>query len=96
MENYAKMYKSHLKGSCEMRWYAKHVAEEIKETLNAELMYEAAQLLHAVKNFEFIINLIIWANIRREINRVNVQIQKEDIILARSTSWIDLPKPYKK
>lgn len=99
-----KCTKTNLKGSSQTRWSAKHVAvkallnnlpevvkslEEIKETLNAESKYEAGQLLHAVKNFEFIINLTIWANILREINRVNIEIQKEDIILARSISLMD-------
>ena len=100
-----KCTKTNLKGSSQTRWSAKHVAvkallnnlpevvkslEEIQEiSLNAESKYEAGQLLHAVKNFEFIINLTIWANILREINRVNIEIQKEDIILARSVALME-------
>ena len=34
-------------------------------------------------DFKFLLNLTIWANILRKINRVNVEIQKEDIIISR-------------
>ncbi|GBP94098.1 Zinc finger MYM-type protein 1 [Eumeta japonica] len=64
--------------------------EEVKQTSRApEAKYEAGHLLSAIKDFKFILNLTIWANILREINRVNIEIQKEDIILARSVALMD-------
>ncbi|CAH1113046.1 unnamed protein product [Psylliodes chrysocephalus] len=87
------------------RWSAKHVAvkallnnlpevveslEELKQISDApEAKYEAGSLLNAIKNFKFILNLTIWVNILREINLVNIGIQKQDIILARSVSLMD-------
>lgn len=51
--------------------------EEIQDnSLITESKYETGHLIHAVKNFEFIINLTIWASILREINLINVEIQK--------------------
>ncbi|KAL4702816.1 hypothetical protein ACJJTC_003974 [Scirpophaga incertulas] len=95
-----KCTKTNLKGSSQTRWSAKHQAvtallnnlpevvkalEEIEESSSAaESKYEASHLLHAMMDFKFILNLSIWNNILREINRVNVEIQKEDIILPRS------------
>ncbi|VEN56975.1 unnamed protein product [Callosobruchus maculatus] len=100
-----KYVKTNLKGCSQTRWSAKHVAvnallnnlpkvaealEEVKQTSHApEAKYEAGYLLNAIKNFNFILNLTIWANILREINRVNIEIQKEDIILARSVALMD-------
>lgn len=100
-----KYVKTNLKGSSQTRWSAKHVAvkallnnfpevvtslEEIKETSHApEVKYEAGHLLNSMKKFKFILSLTIWANILREINRVNIEIQKEDIILARSVALMD-------
>lgn len=100
-----KYVKTNLKGSSQTRWSAKHVAvnallsnlsevavalEEVKQTSHApEAKYEADHLLTAIKNFKFILNLTIWANILREINRVNIEIQKEDIILARSVALME-------
>ncbi|CAH0551080.1 unnamed protein product [Brassicogethes aeneus] len=100
-----KYVKTNLKGSSQTRWSAKHVAvnallnnlpeiaealEEVKQTSHfSEAKYEAGYLLTAIKNFKFILNLTIWANILREINRVNIEIQKEDIILARSVALMD-------
>nr|CAH7732522.1 unnamed protein product [Callosobruchus chinensis] len=97
--------KTNLKGSSHTRWSAKHVAvnallnnlpdvaealEEVKQTSHApEAKYEAGHLLTAIKNFNFILNLTIWANILREINRVNNENQKKDIILARSVALMD-------
>ncbi|CAH1098813.1 unnamed protein product [Psylliodes chrysocephalus] len=94
-----KFVKTNLKGSSQTRWSAKHVAvkallnnlpevveslEELKQTSHApEAKYEA------IRNFKFIFNLTIWANILSEINRVNIEIQKQDIILARSVSLMD-------
>lgn len=64
--------------------------EEIKQTSRApEAKFEAGHLLTAIKDFKFILNLTIWANILREINRVNIEIQKEDINLARSVALMD-------
>ncbi|CAH1112080.1 unnamed protein product [Psylliodes chrysocephalus] len=65
--------------------------KELKQTSHApEANYEAgSSFLNTIKNFKFILNLTIWANILREINRVNIEIQKQDIILARSVSLMD-------
>ncbi|CAG9575522.1 unnamed protein product [Danaus chrysippus] len=53
--------------------------EEIKQTSRApEAKFEAGHLLTAIKDFKFILNLTIWANILREINRMNIEIRKED------------------
>lgn len=100
-----KYVKTSLKGSSQTRWSAKHVAvnallnnlpeiaealEEVKQTSRApEAKYEVGHLLTAIKDFKFILNLTIWANILREINRVNIENQKEDIILARSLTLMD-------
>nr|XP_022903845.1 zinc finger MYM-type protein 1-like [Onthophagus taurus] len=94
--------KTNLKGSSQTRWSARHLAvtalinnlpevvealEKIAESsLSAESKYECSHLLGAVMNFKFILTLIIWSNILREMNRVNVQIQKEDIIISRSVA----------
>ncbi|CAH1105595.1 unnamed protein product [Psylliodes chrysocephalus] len=100
-----KCVKTNLRGSSQTRWSAKHVAvkallnnlpevveslEEFKQTSHApEAKYEAGSLLNAIKNFKFKLNLTILANILREINRVNTEIQKKDIILSRSVSLMD-------
>ncbi|XP_071051410.1 uncharacterized protein [Onthophagus taurus] len=100
-----KWVKTNLKGSSQTRWPAKHVGvnallnnfpeiaealEEVKQTSHApKAKYEACHLLTAIKDFKFIVNLTIWANILREINRVNIEIQKEDIILVRSVALMD-------
>lgn len=100
-----KYVKTNLKGSSQTRWSAKHVAvcallnnlpeipealEEVKQTSRTpEAKYEAGNLLTAIKDFKYILNLTIWLNILREINRVNIEIQKEDIILTRSIALMD-------
>lgn len=100
-----KCIKTNLKGSSQTRWSAKYVAvkglfnnlpevvkflEEFKEISHVpEAKYEAVHLLHAVKDFGFILNLTIWVTILHEINRVDTEIQKEDIILARSIALMD-------
>lgn len=64
--------------------------EEVKQTSRTpEAKYEAGNLLTAIKDFKFILNLTNWSNILREINRVNIEIQKEDIILTRSIALMD-------
>ncbi|CAH1107849.1 unnamed protein product [Psylliodes chrysocephalus] len=64
--------------------------EELKQTSHApEAKYKAGSLLNSIKNFKFILNLTIWANILREISRVNIEIQKQDIFLARFVSLMD-------
>ncbi|GBP53239.1 hypothetical protein EVAR_88123_1 [Eumeta japonica] len=64
--------------------------KEVKQTSRApEAKCEAGHLLPAIKDFKFILNLTIWANILREINRVNIEIQKEDIILSHSVALMD-------
>ncbi|XP_071053576.1 zinc finger MYM-type protein 1-like [Onthophagus taurus] len=94
--------KTNLKGNSQTRWSARHLAvtalinnlpevvealEKIAESsLSAESKYECSHLLGAVMNFKFILTLIIWSNILREMNRVNVQIQKEEIIISRSVA----------
>ncbi|KAK9873230.1 hypothetical protein WA026_021722 [Henosepilachna vigintioctopunctata] len=96
---------TNLKGSSQMRWSAKHGAvnvllnnspeiaeasEEVKQTFRApEAKYEAGHLLTAITNFKFFLYLTIWTNILREIYRVNIEIQKEDIILARSVELME-------
>ncbi|CAH1100181.1 unnamed protein product [Psylliodes chrysocephalus] len=100
-----KFVKINFKRSSQTRWSAKHVAvkallndfpdvveslEELKKTSNAsEAKYEASSLLNAINNYKLILNLMIWANILDEINRMNIEIQKQDIILARSVSLMD-------
>lgn len=100
-----KCTKTNLKGNSQTRWPAKYEAvqallnnlpevvktlEQIEEiSSNALSKYEAGHLVCSVKNFQFIIMLTIWANILREINRVNIEIQKEDIIFERSVTLMD-------
>ncbi|KAL3273560.1 hypothetical protein HHI36_014994 [Cryptolaemus montrouzieri] len=92
-----KYTKTKLRGSSQTRWSAEHQAvtallnnlpeipEEIEESSSAaESQYEAGHLLHAKIAFKFILNLSIWNTILREINRVNVKTQKEDIVISCS------------
>nr|XP_022921133.1 uncharacterized protein LOC111429458 [Onthophagus taurus] len=81
-----KYVKTNLKGSNQTRWLVKHVAvnallDNLPEI--AEALEEVKQTAHAPETkYEA-------ANIIHEINRVNIEIQKEDIILARSVALMD-------
>lgn len=92
--------KSNLKGTSQTRWSAKAEAvaaltnnlakvtqalEEIRDgSFPPETKSDAKSLLIAILDFRFILNLVIWDCVLKEINRVNTEIQKKDIILTRS------------
>lgn len=55
------------------------VFEKIKtdEMCTRDTKYEASNLHNSITDFHFILNLIVWNNILREINRVDNEIQNK-------------------
>lgn len=96
--------KTNLKGTSQTRWSAKSEAvhalvknidgviealKVLKEGQNPpETKSEAESLLHAVLDFRFLLYLVAWAELLKEVNRVNKEIQKNDVILSKSLDML--------
>lgn len=103
-ETMKKHTKTNLKETSQTRWSAKSeavhaltknihgVIEALKELKEGQYLpetkSEADSLLHAVFDFQFISYLVAWAKLLKEINRVNKEIQKDDIILSKSLEML--------
>lgn len=96
--------KTKLQGSSQTRWSAKYQAvaaltknltelakilQKIEENGSAEAKFEARTLYNVISTFDFIVNLTVWNNILREINRVNNEIQKKDVLLSLSVNLME-------
>lgn len=53
-----------------------------------ETKSEAERLLHAVLDFKILLYLVAWDELLKEINRINKEIQKDDVIFVNSLDMI--------
>ncbi|KAJ8873141.1 hypothetical protein PR048_026758 [Dryococelus australis] len=84
MGNYEKKHtKTNLTRTSQTRWSAK--SEALTEgQYQPEIKLEVGSLLRALLDFWFISYLVALAELLKEIDRVNKEVQKGDIILSRS------------